>query len=119
MPRIFSAFEQGERSRTRFFGGLGLGLAISRAIVDLHDGSITAFSEGKDKGTKLFIRLHTVKPVESSDSPKPARPSHEPALERSLRVLLVEDHLDLHIAPRRLKAGIVPNDLANNVAIVV
>ena len=62
MPRIFNAFEQGERVRMRVFGGLGLGLAISRAIVELHGGTITAESDGKDKGAKVTIRLHTVPP---------------------------------------------------------
>ena len=73
MPRIFNAFEQGERVRTRVFGGLGLGLAISRAIARAsHSGSITAKSEGKDKGAKLTIRLHTVRPASvARDSAKP------------------------------------------------
>jgi signal transduction histidine kinase/ActR/RegA family two-component response regulator len=94
MPRIFNAFEQGNRSRTGLFGGLGLGLAISRAIVERHGGFITATSEGKDKGTKFFIRLQTVKPVVTGGSQKPPSSSREPTPARSLRVLLVEDHPD-------------------------
>jgi len=46
LPRVFDAFEQAERSITRQFGGLGLGLAISKALVELHGGEITAHSEG-------------------------------------------------------------------------
>jgi CheY-like chemotaxis protein len=109
LPRIFDAFEQGERSRSRLFGGLGLGLAISRALVELHGGSIVATSEGKDKGSQFTIRLGTV--------PKPARdlqrtPGNEgiakPVGEyRPLRILLVEDHADTAIQLSRLlkKAG--------------
>ncbi len=94
MPRIFNAFEQGERVRTRVFGGLGLGLAISRAIVDLHGGSISAQSEGKDKGSTLTIRLRTVRPVSVARGPaKPPSTSGITTI-RSLRVLLVEDHAD-------------------------
>jgi len=95
MPRIFNAFEQGERVRTRVFGGLGLGLAISRAIVDLHGGSISAESDGKDKGAKLTIRLQTVRPAAVARDlakPPPVAGAKTPA--RSLRVLLVEDHKD-------------------------
>lgn len=92
MPRIFNAFEQGERSRTRIFGGLGLGLAISRAIVELHGGSIVAESEGKDRGTLLRICMPTVKPepVEAGRH-APSAPAGAP---KHLRILLVEDHAD-------------------------
>ena len=94
LPRIFDAFEQGERSRGRVFGGLGLGLAITRAIIELHGGSITAKSDGERKGTSMTIRLPTVPtPVSQVIDDQPRRPIRrlEP---RSLRVLLVEDHRD-------------------------
>ncbi|HEX8280175.1 MAG TPA: ATP-binding protein, partial [Chthoniobacterales bacterium] len=95
MPRIFNAFEQGERSRTRTFGGLGLGLAISRAIVELHGGTIEASSEGEGKGTTITIRMKTV-PEPVLDGAQTPRPTSRVAKAgtRSLRVLLVEDHPD-------------------------
>ena len=95
LPRIFNAFEQGARSRNRVFGGLGLGLSISRAIMEMHGGSITASSEGKDKGATFTIRLHTVKPVIIAGHPErlPAV-SPEQIPTRPMCVLVVEDHLD-------------------------
>ena len=95
LPRIFNAFEQGERSRGRSFGGLGLGLAISRAIMELHGGSITAASQGRNKGSTFTVRLHTVKPIAPADTDKGARLAPERVQPlRSLRVLVVEDHMD-------------------------
>jgi PAS domain S-box-containing protein len=91
MPRIFNAFEQGEHSRTRTFGGLGLGLAISRAIVEMHGGSISASSEGRNKGAKMIIQLPTVHIGAGAE-----------ASGRSLRVLLVEDHPDTAEQLKRL-----------------
>ena len=94
LPRIFNAFEQGERSRHRAFGGLGLGLAISRAITELHGGSITAASEGKNKGTRFLVRLHTVRAILSTQSERTPSLARSPSEARSLRVLVVEDHPD-------------------------
>ena len=91
LPRIFNLFEQGEQSRIRRFGGLGLGLHIARTVVEMHQGRLTAFSEGRNKGATFTVELDTV-PSQEKPSALPA-PSVEPQ-ERPLRILVVEDHLD-------------------------
>ena len=96
LPRIFNAFEQGEQTVTRTYGGLGLGLAISKAIVDLHHGRIWAQSEGANRGAAFHVAmpLHTIQPQPPRVSkPVPAAHSdHHP--NRQLHVLLVDDHAD-------------------------
>ncbi|MBS1797006.1 MAG: CHASE domain-containing protein [Acidobacteria bacterium] len=57
LPQIFDRFSQYDSSTTRIFGGLGLGLAVSKHIVRLHHGSIEAESEGEGKGAKFSVRL--------------------------------------------------------------
>ncbi|HEY3663747.1 MAG TPA: ATP-binding protein [Chthoniobacterales bacterium] len=96
MPRIFNAFEQGEHARSRVFGGLGLGLAISRAIVELHGGRIIAKSDGQGKGACFEIRLRTVEEKIAADGATntTAGTAEGAALPVCLRVLLVEDHPD-------------------------
>ncbi len=94
LPKIFTAFEQGERSRGQGFGGLGLGLAISRAIIELHGGSIGAASEGKGKGATFTVRLHCVKPVLPSETDRPLAAVSAAIARRAMRVLVVEDHHD-------------------------
>jgi PAS domain S-box-containing protein len=94
--QIFEAFTQGEyvgasRSSHRF-GGLGLGLAISRKLVESHSGTIQAASEGRDRGATFSITLPLLR--------EPARAKRSPASDTSLRrasghgksILLVEDH---------------------------
>jgi two-component system CheB/CheR fusion protein len=96
LPRIFNAFEQGERSRGQGFGGLGLGLAISRAIIEMHSGSITASSDGKNKGATFKVRLSCARPVAKSTETDRALTSVADAApaRTSMRVLVVEDHRD-------------------------
>ncbi len=94
LPRIFGAFEQAGRGITRRYGGLGLGLAVSRAIVRLHGGDLTASSPGAGCGATFTIRLPAGLPEGNLDETlpgfvRPSIPSH-----RSLRLLLVEDHPD-------------------------
>jgi PAS domain S-box-containing protein len=66
LPHIFDAFDQGHSGITRRFGGLGLGLAISRAIVERHRGSLTAASAGRDRGTTFTVRLPLLGPTEAA-----------------------------------------------------
>jgi two-component system, chemotaxis family, CheB/CheR fusion protein len=103
LPRIFNAFDQGEASITRRFGGLGLGLAISRSVIELLGGRITAGSEGHDLGSTFRIELDTVEPPPEAP---PDRPDHRPAAGSNgpLRILLVEDNEDsLRVLARLLR----------------
>jgi CheY-like chemotaxis protein len=90
LSRVFNAFEQAERSITRQFGGLGLGLAISKALVEMHDGTIEAHSEGRGQGATFRIRLPLGAPVSRPETPAPVAPPHR--VIPPLRVSLVEDH---------------------------
>ncbi len=88
LPHIFTAFEQGAATGQHRFGGLGLGLAISQAIVTAHGGKIHAESEGLGLGATFTVVLDTVEPPVAStpNQPKSASPV------RALRLLVVEDH---------------------------
>jgi signal transduction histidine kinase len=99
--RIFDAFEQGGKQITRQFGGLGLGLAISRALAEQHGGSLRCTSEGLDKGSIFTLCLPATKiPQASSCKPGPnGQPSE--GLE-NCRILLVDDHRDTARAMDRL-----------------
>ncbi|MBE2287604.1 MAG: PAS domain S-box protein, partial [Prosthecobacter sp.] len=92
LPHIFNAFEQGGSKVTRKFGGLGLGLAISKALVELHHGTIRAESGGKGQGATFIIEL----PGKVLTSTARIRLTAPPAGQRmpKLRLLVVEDHAD-------------------------
>jgi signal transduction histidine kinase/response regulator RpfG family c-di-GMP phosphodiesterase len=88
LPKIFKAFEQGDAAH---HGGLGLGLAISKALVETHRGSIHAGSDGPGKGAKFTV----VFPCPDGEIPEtPNGTSFTPTERKSLRILLVEDHED-------------------------
>ena len=100
LGRIFAAFEQGDDSINRRFGGLGLGLAISKCLVEAHLGTLTASSAGKGYGATFTVRLPAV------DAPPSGGAAWRPDSERRpfradpqndrtpLRVLLVENDGD-------------------------
>jgi signal transduction histidine kinase len=89
LPRIFELFVQGRQGRDRSRGGLGLGLAISRAIVDLHGGTISAVSAGAGLGTTVTVELPRLPHVRLQHDP--AGTSRDRA---RMRVLLVDDNRD-------------------------
>lgn len=92
LARIFDAFEQADRSITRKFGGLGLGLAISRALITAHGGELSAASAGRQKGATFTIRLPvTTKQVPQRTDTAGPIPVHDFV---PLHVLLVEDQED-------------------------
>jgi HAMP domain-containing protein/signal transduction histidine kinase/ActR/RegA family two-component response regulator len=88
LPKIFDAFEQGGRTQ---LGGLGLGLAISKALVDAHKGTIAAESAGRNKGSTFTLMFAT-----SDKAETPVMPAVSPKMpeRQALRILLVEDHED-------------------------
>jgi signal transduction histidine kinase/CheY-like chemotaxis protein len=98
LPRVFDAFEQGEASVTRRYGGLGLGLAISRTIVEMHGGSISVSSEGRERGTTFLVQLpvgpRRIESEEPAVGPIAGQPPEAGRVPAHLRILLVEDHLD-------------------------
>src|SRR5262249_50060031 len=94
LPLIFEPFQQGGAEITRHYGGLGLGLAVSRSLIEAHGGSLTAESEGPGHGATFTVCLpHVVTRLVASESPSSAH-EIDPDGERRARILLVEDHPD-------------------------
>ena len=99
MERIFNPFEQGERSFQRRFGGLGLGLTISKSLAQAHGASLIAKSEGRDRGATFLLTMKTAGLEEAVARPGALEPLTAPA---GLRILLVDDHPDTCAALERL-----------------
>ena len=92
LPHIFDLFTQVDGSLGRSYGGLGIGLALARNLVEMHDGRLQARSDGLGKGSEFTVKL----PVESAAPGQETKTVLEPGqlAGRSLRVLVVEDNVD-------------------------
>jgi CheY-like chemotaxis protein/two-component sensor histidine kinase len=90
VPQVFDLFTQAERTPDRSQGGLGIGLALVRSIVQLHGGKVSASSPGKGQGSAFVVVL-----PRTAAMPAPALPGRAAALSGSSRnVLVVDDNLD-------------------------
>jgi PAS domain S-box-containing protein len=98
LPFLFTPFEQADPSVTRQFGGLGLGLAITKRLVDLHHGRIEGDSRGRSFGATFKVTLDAL-PEGAGEAGTDAVPKH---VAKPLRILLVEDHRDTRHAISRL-----------------
>jgi PAS domain S-box-containing protein len=90
LARMFEAFSQADTSLDRTRGGLGLGLALVKGLVELHGGEVRASSEGAGRGAEFTIRLPRDVPAtadEPAEDPEPDQAAHS-------RVLVVEDNID-------------------------
>ncbi len=90
LGRIFLPFTQADRTLDRSTGGLGLGLALVKSLVDLHGGEVSAHSEGIGAGAEFTLRL----PADASPVPSRAAPERAGPSERARRVLVIEDNAD-------------------------
>jgi two-component system, chemotaxis family, CheB/CheR fusion protein len=87
IPRLFHAFSQADTTLNRRLGGLGLGLALVKGLVETHGGTIDASSGGKGKGAEFVVRL----PLAAAPARVEVAP---PAAPRPRRILVIEDNLD-------------------------
>ena len=93
LQRIFHPFEQGSAELVRRYGGLGLGLSLSKAFMEAQKGAIGATSAGPGKGSTFTLSMPALEAP--ADDAKPRTPGRKPAdAGRSLEILLVEDHDD-------------------------
>jgi two-component system CheB/CheR fusion protein len=90
LPYIFDLFVQSPRALDRRYGGLGVGLTLVQRLVQLHDGSVEARSEGLGRGSEFIVRL----PVAPSGTTVRSTTRATLAPEKSRRILIVDDNVD-------------------------
>lgn len=90
LKKIFEMFVQADQSLERSQGGLGIGLTLVQRLVEMHEGSVTAFSDGPDRGSEFVVSL----PILEETNASPETLSQEPASSPVRRYLVVDDNRD-------------------------
>ena len=93
LPTVFDMFSQVDRSIERSTGGLGIGLALVKGLVEMHGGSVTAASGGSGRGTEFTVRLPVLPADPQTFRPDPAERAG-PAGGPGRRILVVDDNRD-------------------------
>ena len=106
LPHIFEKFRQADTGSARRFAGLGLGLAITKQLVESHGGSIAVHSEGRGKGARFRVRLPRLTPQARAEivASEPAHVPHNDKPLAGLRILAVDDEADSRDYLQRLLA---------------
>ena len=92
LPKIFDLFTQVDQSLERTVGGLGIGLSLVKRLVEMHDGSVTAHSDGHGSGCEITVRLPVLPESVGPDSVRPETQSRSQVTAR--RILVVDDNRD-------------------------
>jgi len=92
LPRVFDMFAQVDRTLERSQGGLGIGLALVRKLVELHGGSVRAYSDGDGQGSRFVVRLPLL--ATAPDAAASAQPKAEAVDDGACTILIVDDNRD-------------------------
>jgi signal transduction histidine kinase len=98
LPRVFQTFSQIEATRARSLGGLGLGLAVVKGLVELHGGEVKAASDGPGKGAEFTFWI----PLDHARGLPPSAPSDAPPAVKPLRILIIDDNADSAMSEQML-----------------
>lgn len=101
LPHLFTRFRQADRGAARRHGGLGLGLSIVDNLLRLHGGSVSAQSDGQDRGSTFTVRLPLAKPERSDIAQQMPGTSTQMTLQH-VRILLIDDDADIRRAVSEL-----------------
>jgi CheY-like chemotaxis protein len=109
LPTLFDMFSQVDRSLERSAGGLGIGLALVKGLVEMHGGTVEAASPGPGQGAELTVRLPVLE-VREEDSLEPEAEEPSGASGAKRRILVVDDHQD-SAASLALMLRLLGNDI--------
>lgn len=93
-PHVFELFTQAERTSDRTQGGLGIGLALVKSLTELHGGTISCFSEGKDRGSRFAVQLPRHYAIANATVNEDGNVRETPRVKQPLRIMVVDDNED-------------------------